>query len=113
MMIYVLASQHNKLQIMSLDKIFSAIQQRASEAGPIGATMRFDLGDTHIYLDGTGETNIVTQENKEAECTVQIKPNDLESLIQGKLNPVAAFMSGKIKVKGNMGVAMKLQSFLN
>jgi len=36
----------------------------------------------------------------------------MESLMAGKLNPMMAFMSGKIKVKGDMGVAMKLQSFL-
>ena len=36
--------------------------------------------------------------------------DDFQALISGNLNPMSAFMSGKIKVDGDMGVAMKLQS---
>jgi acyl-CoA dehydrogenase len=56
--------------------------------------------------------NIVSPEDKWSDCLVNIKAEDMEALMAGKLNPMMAFMSGKIKVKGDMGVAMKLQSFL-
>jgi len=44
------------------------------------------------------------------ELTIEMKQADLEQLISGKLTPIAAFMQGKIKAKGNMGILMKLQS---
>ncbi len=37
---------------------------------------------------------------------------DFMSMIQGSLNPQMAFMTGKLRVKGDMGLALKLQSIL-
>ena len=69
------------------------------------------MGGRILYIDGTGSSNEVSQEDKEADCTISIKEEDFIKLVGGKLNPMMAFMSGKIKVAGDMSVAMKLQSF--
>jgi putative sterol carrier protein len=37
---------------------------------------------------------------------------DFLAIVNGKLNPQMAFMSGKLKVQGDMGLAMKLQQLL-
>jgi acyl-CoA dehydrogenase len=98
---------------MSFSTILADIQARADKASPIGSTIKFDFGDNQIiYLDGTSDVNTVSQEDKWSDCLVNMKAEDMEALLGGKLNPMMAFMSGKIKVKGDMGVAMKLQSFL-
>ncbi len=97
---------------MSLETTFSAIKDRAAASNPLGSTLKFNTGEGCIFLDGSGEANEVSQDDKEADCTVDIKLEDLEALIGGDLNPMAAFMGGKLKVKGDMGVAMKLQSLL-
>ncbi len=97
---------------MNLDTLFTEIRGRAEKTSPIGATLRFDLGENQIFLDGTGAENQVTQDHRDADCVIQIKAEDLNRLLDGSLNPVAAFMSGKVKVKGDMGVAMRMQSFL-
>ncbi len=47
-----------------------------------------------------------------ARCTVVITAADLVSVVNGKLNPQMAFMSGKLKIQGDMGLAMKLQQIL-
>ncbi|MGC3999600.1 MAG: SCP2 sterol-binding domain-containing protein [Anaeromyxobacter sp.] len=47
-----------------------------------------------------------------AKCTVAATDADFLAIVNGKLNPQMAFMSGKLKIQGDMGLAMKLQQIL-
>lgn len=47
-----------------------------------------------------------------AKCTVTATDTDFLSIVNGKLNPQMAFMSGKLKIQGDMGLALKLQQIL-
>ena len=47
-----------------------------------------------------------------AKCTVAAVDNDFLNIVNGKLNAQMAFMSGKLKIQGDMGLAMKLQQIL-
>jgi len=47
-----------------------------------------------------------------AKCTINITADDLVSIVNGKLNAQMAFMTGKLKVAGDMGLALKLGSLL-
>ena len=47
-----------------------------------------------------------------AKCTVTAASADFLNIVSGKMNPQMAFMSGKLKIKGDMGLAMKLQKVL-
>lgn len=101
-------SHHKKTeQEMAFDNVLSELQSRAANAGPLGKTLKFDFNGQHIFIDGNNGNNVST-EDKEADCTIGVAAEDLLSMIQGTLNPMGAFMQGKIKVKGDMGVAMKL-----
>lgn len=95
---------------MSIENIMNAIQEKAVGVAPLGSTIKFDFGEKQLFLDGTGEANKVSMENKEAACTVKISEDNFKKLIGGDLNPMSALMTGKLKIKGDMGVAMKLQS---
>ncbi len=95
---------------LSLDQILNGIQSKAADAKPLGKTLKFDFGNEQLFIDGTGEKNAVSKDNKEADCSVDVSFEDFVALTKGKLNPMNAVMSGKIKIKGDMGVAMKLQS---
>ena len=46
------------------------------------------------------------------KCTVHCTDADFLNIVNGKLNPQMAFMSGKLKIQGDMGLAMKLQQIL-
>jgi acyl-CoA dehydrogenase len=98
---------------MSFEAIESAIKEKAATAKPLGNTLKFNFGDQNVMLDGTGDSNVVTTNNAtEAQCTVDVAMDDLAAMLKGELNPMNAFMSGKIKVKGDMSVAMKLGSIM-
>jgi len=92
--------------------ILEGIQERAAKASPLGNSLKFNFGEEIIHIDGTGDSNVVSADDKDADCTVKISKDDFNALLTGDLNPMMAFMGGKIKIDGDMGVAMKLQSLL-
>jgi len=95
------------------ESALSIIGEKAKGAKPLGSTLKFNLDDQAIFIDGTGEQNLVSSDNKEADCTVQIKLDDLSALLSGQLNPMQAMMDQKFTIDGDMGVAMKLGSLVN
>ena len=76
------------------------------------ASMKFDLGEGVVFVDGKSTPNSVSNEDKDADCTITISRENFEKLIAGDLDPTTAYMFGKIKVSGSMGVAMKLSKVL-
>ncbi|MBK9565729.1 MAG: SCP2 sterol-binding domain-containing protein [Saprospiraceae bacterium] len=97
---------------MSIESIFSAITTQAANVAPFGAKLKFVMGDDIILIDGTGESNVVSNEDAEAGCTITMDADTFTQLKSGGLNPMMAVMSGKIKIKGDMGLAMKLQALI-
>ena len=94
---------------MSIESIAETIKGKISSGSSIGATVKFDCGDDGVvFIDG----DKVSTQNADADCTVKCDLDVLEDLVSGDLNPTAAFMQGKIKIEGDMGVAMKLSSIL-
>lgn len=98
---------------MSFEAIESAIKEKAAIGKPLGNTLKFNFGDQNVMLDGLGDANVVTvNDATEAQCTIDVSMEDLTAMLAGDLNPMNAFMSGKIKVKGDMSVAMKLGTIM-
>lgn len=97
---------------MELTAITEALQLQSQNISPIGATLKFVLDENTIYIDGSGESNKVSNEDKEADCVIISSVETFLKLKNGDLNPMMAVMSGKVKIKGDMGVAMKLQSLI-
>ncbi len=98
---------------MTLEEITTGLAERVGEDCGLGASLKFDFGDDGIiHLDATVVPNVVTNEDKDATCTLKITLDDFVAMRQGELDGMTAFMSGKLKVEGDMGIAMKLQSVL-
>ncbi len=65
------------------------------------------------YADLTGDTPVVAAGTKDpANCTITVAAADLLAITTGKLSGQMAFMTGKLKISGDMGLAMKLQKIL-
>ena len=70
-----------------------------------------DAGGTWM-VDLTQTGGKVTEADGDANCTVTITDTDFVDIVTGKLNGQMAFMTGKLKVAGDMGLAMKLGTLL-
>ncbi len=80
------------------------------EASGFDRSVKFDTGaDGVIVIDGAA----VSTTDGPADCTISLSLDDLESLISGDLNPTMAFMSGKLKIDGDMSVAMALSQLIS
>jgi len=97
---------------MNLAEATQLILQRANNAYALGSTLKFDFEGETVYINGMGECNEVSNTNMDADCTLHMTLGNFEKLINGELNPMMAVLMGQIKIKGDMGVAMKLQSLI-
>lgn len=79
----------------------------------MNATIVFDIAgaDGGVWTVEVTDGNISIEEGaiQSADVTVAATSEDLIALIKGDLNPMGAFMQGRLKVKGDMSVAMQLQ----
>jgi putative sterol carrier protein len=98
---------------MSLESATEGLRAKANAAAPLGHTVRFDLGgDGTIFWDGTGASPVINNETHDAEVTLILGLADLEALASGGLDATMAYMTGRLKIEGSMGVAMKIGQVL-
>lgn len=98
---------------MSLESATSAIRGKATTAASLGHRLQFDLGDDGIiFWDGTQTPPVIDNTPREADTTITISLDNLDGLIAGTLNPTMAYMTGKLKIQGSMGVALKMGQLL-
>jgi len=98
---------------MDLQQVTARMAEAIGSNSGLGKTLKFDFGsDGIIYVDGASSPNSVSNEDKAADCTLQLSWADAVQMFEGKLDPTMAFMQGKLKVLGDMSIAMKLQPIL-
>ena len=93
-------------------EFFETLESRVdpSKAGGLTASYGFKIegaGTWHVDVDDGKVT--VTEDGGDADCTISTSAETFMKIANGEQNPTAAYMSGKLKVKGDMGQAMKLQ----
>ena len=77
-----------------------------------GKAVKLDFGDQGtIMLDGVG--NKVSEDDGAADTTIKIAWDDWQAMADGQLDGMTAFMTGKLKVEGDMSNAMQLQGVLS
>ena len=87
---------------------------KMQDAGAVlsGKTVKLDFGDNGtIMLDGVG--NKVTEDDGAADTTIKVSWDDWQAMADGQLDGMTAFMTGKLKVEGDMSNAMQLQGVLS
>lgn len=93
---------------MTIAELTDTVRGKVAGGG-IDESVKFDCGDDGVILVKGSE---VSNDNADADCTIGISKDNLAKLLAGDLNPTTAFMTGKIKVSGDMSIAMKLGSIV-
>lgn len=95
---------------MNIQECTDAIRAKVGDDSGLDATLKFDMGaDGVIVIDAKSTPNTVSNDNSDVDCTVGITLDNLQAMLDGDLEPATGFMAGKLKVSGDMSVAMRLQ----
>ena len=96
----------------SAKEFFDSLETRVDPSRTAG------MNTTYLFdIDGAGRWTVkvddgkveVTEGGEDADCTITSSQETFERIVEGDLNPTSAYMTGKLKIKGDMGAAMKLQ----
>ena len=94
---------------MTKQELVAKMQE--GEAWIPGKRVKLDFGsEGAIMLDGAAEQ--VTEEDGAADTTIKVSWEDWQAMAAGQLDGMTAFMTGKLKVEGDMSNAMQLQGVL-
>jgi len=98
---------------MSIETIKAKMKEKMALAAGLNAKIKFDFGDEGIvHVDATQSPAVISEDDADADTTLVCSIDTLKAIVEGTQDPNIAFMMGKLKVQGSMGIAMKLNSIL-
>jgi len=93
---------------MSLEELTETVKGKMGSAS-IAGTIKFDMGEAGVIrVNGASSPATVDNEDGDADCTIKVSEDDFREIMEGNQDAQAAFMMGKLKVEGDMSVAMQL-----
>lgn len=106
---------------MGYKEVVVAMQTMLNDTNPakiqgMNAIYQFELaGDGcqtfHIKV-AEGEMNLIEEAAEKPDVTLVMSVVDFEEMISGKVSTTSAFMSGKLKIKGDLSLLIKLSTFI-
>jgi putative sterol carrier protein len=96
----------------SVQEFFQNLETRADASKTAGMTNSylFDIDGAGQWLVSVDDGKVsVSEGGGDADATIQATEETFQKIVAGEQNPTSAYMTGKLKIKGDMGAAMKLQ----
>lgn len=98
---------------MTLDNLAVRFTEKLKTHPEFRASVKFDMGgDGILHVDATKRPAVITPGDGEAQLTLVLAKDLLESFMNGTKDPNVAYLTGKLKIRGPMGLAMKLNALL-
>ena len=97
---------------MTAQEFFASLPERADAAKTAGMhnSYVFDIEDVGQWTVTVEDGTVTVAEGTgEADCTIRASEETLVKIASGEANPTTAYMTGKLKIDGDMGAALKLQ----
>jgi putative sterol carrier protein len=99
----------------SAQRFFDDLKANAdpSRTADLTASYRFDIaGAGRWRVDVDGGVVTVDQSDGAVDCTIATDERTLLAVVQGEQSPMGAYMTGKIRVEGDMGLALRLRDLI-
>ncbi len=96
----------------SVQEFFAGLPERvtADRVAGMNNTYVFDIEGAGAWTVAIVDGSVsVTEGASDADVTISASQESFEKIMAGETNPTTAYMTGKLKIKGDMGAAMKLQ----
>jgi putative sterol carrier protein len=96
----------------TVSEFFQGLPSRVDAAKTAGMNNSyvFDIEGAGTWTVRVADGGVTVDEGDTGgDCTISTSAETFEKVVKGEQNPTAAYMSGKLKIKGDMGAAMKLQ----
>ncbi len=97
---------------MAAKEFFDSLEAKAdaSKIAGMANSYLFDIEGEGKWLVKVADGKLaVTEGDGTADATIQTTSETFDKIVSGEQNPTTAYMTGKLKIKGDMGAAMKLQ----
>ena len=97
---------------MDAREFFQTLESRVDAAKTAGMnnSYLFDIEGAGMWKVDVQDGNVsVSEGSQDADVTITTSEETFEKITSGEQNATSAYMTGKLKVKGDMGAAMKLQ----
>jgi putative sterol carrier protein len=101
----------------SAREFFESLAGRVSPQGAraLGASYRFDIdgaGAGSWRVESDGDRLVVSESDAPADCVIRAEEKTFLRIIRGEQSPMGAYMTGKVKVEGDLGLALRLRDLL-
>lgn len=97
---------------MDISDIRQELAENVQKIPPIGKKLKFKLDEDYIVIDGSGDENILKDVDEDAHCTITMSVETYMKLQRKEIKPMIATLTGKLKVKGDIGLAQKLKQLM-
>src|SRR5262245_16000765 len=98
---------------MSLAELTERVRAAVGSDCGVEKTIKFDFGDDDaIYIDGRSKPNAVTNDTNDADLTLKVAAEDCQKILDRELKGRALVLSGRVKLNGDIRIAMKLDKIL-
>jgi len=97
---------------MDIKILRQELANKVQNIDPLGKKLKFNLDGEIIMIDGSNGINSVSDNDEEANCTITMSMETYVKLQKKEIKPMIATLTGKIKVKGDIGLAQKLKQLM-